>query len=530
MSIRARCPLIATLFAMSAFAMSAFAMSALLAGCSSSEENVHYQKNKTYKLTVLHTNDNHGQFWKNEAGEWGMAARKTIIDSIRDEVGQNGGNVLLLSGGGVNKGVPESDLQSAIPDFLGMNMIGYDAMAVGSHEFDIPGNILGLQKELANFPMLAANIYDSETGQPSFDAFKIFEFDGLSVGVFGLTTPDTLRTGHAQNTRGLDFSNPVSSANTIVPAIREEADIVISLAHLGHYAKGNSGLNAPGDLTLANQVNGIDLIIGGHSQQALQQPVKKNNTLIVQAGSHGQYVGRADFEFRNGKLTLSHYELIPVNHRNDKKQWPEDPEMLSLLSPYKLDGELRMRQTVGEVDERFNGDPEQVRYNQTNLGKLIATAQVALARADFAVVNAGSIKGSLEPGRITYLDILHVQPSRTRIGFLEMTGAEVEEYLRKVMKFPKGSSAYPQFSGVSFDTSDHGTTIKVREHKIRKKGSYRMAINTTLAAGAEGYPKVIDHPNFVNLQRTNADALWSFIENNSPIKAINFNPDQLAAR
>lgn len=501
-------------------------MSALLAGCSSSDETVRYQQNKTYKLTILHTNDNHGQFWKNEAGEWGMAARKTIIDSIRDEVGQDGGNVLVLSGGGVNKGVPESDLQSAIPDFLGMNKIGYDAMAVGSHEFDNPENILELQKELANFPMLAANIYDSETGQPGFDAFKIFEFDGLSVGVFGLTTPNTMRTGNPRNTRGLDFSSPVRTANVFVPIIREEADIVISLAHLGHYAKGNTGLNAPGDITLANQAEGIDLIIGGHSQQALPQPVKEKNTLIVQAGSQGKYVGRADFEFRNGELTLKNYELIPVNHKNDKKQWREDPDMLKLLSPYKLDGELRMRQAIGEVDERFMGDPEQAQYGQTNLGKLITTAQLALARADFAVVNSGSINGSLEPGQVTYLDILRVQPARNMIGFVEMTGAEVEDYLRNILEFPIGSSAYPQLSGVSFDISDSGTTITVRGQKIRKKSSYRMAINTTLAAGADGYPRVIDHPNFVNLQRTNADALWSFIEKNSPIKSADFSTGQ----
>ena len=520
MSICGRFSIVATLFT----------MSALLAGCSASEEPTRYQPDEIYKLTILHTNDNNGRFWKNEAGEWGMAARKTIIDSIREEVEQDGGNMLLLSGGGVNKGVPESDLQAAIPDFLGMNMIGYDAMAVGSHEFDNPANILGLQKDIITFPMLAANIYDSETGRPSFDAFKIFEFDGLSVGVLGLTTPDTIRTGNPQNTRGLDFNSPVSSANFFVPVIQEEADIVIALAHLGHYAKGNTGLNAPGDITLATQVDGIDLIIGGHSQEALAEPVKKNNTLIVQAGSQGQYVGRADFEFCNGNLTLVNYKLIPVNHRNNEVKWPEDPDMLNLLSPYKLDGELRMRQTIGEIDGHFEYEPEIIRQRQTNLGKLIATAQLAHARADFAVIDSSSIRGSLEPGKVNYLDILRILPSRELVGFVEMTGAEVERYLQKILDFPEKVSGHPQFSGMSVELSDNSTTIKIRDRRLRKKGSYRMAISTTLAAGTNGYPKIIDHPNFVNLHRTNADALWSFIENNSPIKAIDFSPDHLAKK
>ena len=95
-----------------------------------------YQKDKTYKITVLHTNDHHGRFWKNKNNEYGMAARKTLIDSIRQEVKADGGSLLLLSGGDINTGVPESDLQDAEPDFKGMSKIGYDAMALGNHEFD----------------------------------------------------------------------------------------------------------------------------------------------------------------------------------------------------------------------------------------------------------------------------------------------------------------------------------------------------------------------------------------------------------
>ena len=93
----------------------------------------------------------------------------------------NGGEVLLLSGGDVNTGVPRSDLLDAKPDFIGMNLIGYDAMAVGNHEFDNALDVLEMQRELANFPMLAANIY--QDGERYFDAYKIFEVNGLRVAV-----------------------------------------------------------------------------------------------------------------------------------------------------------------------------------------------------------------------------------------------------------------------------------------------------------------------------------------------------------
>lgn len=94
-----------------------------------SETALAYEQDKTYKITVLHTNDHHGHFWRNEYGEYGLAAQKTLVDGIRKEVAAEGGSVLLLSGGDINTGVPESDLQDAEPDFRGMNLVGYDAMA-----------------------------------------------------------------------------------------------------------------------------------------------------------------------------------------------------------------------------------------------------------------------------------------------------------------------------------------------------------------------------------------------------------------
>ena len=119
------------------------------------------EKDKTYRITVMHTNDHHGHFWKNSDGEYGMAARKTVIDGIRREVAASGGHSLLLDGGDVNTGVPESDLQDAVPDFKGMNLLGYQAMAVGNHEFDKPLPVLKMQRDLAQFPMLSANIYEN---------------------------------------------------------------------------------------------------------------------------------------------------------------------------------------------------------------------------------------------------------------------------------------------------------------------------------------------------------------------------------
>ena len=125
-------------------------------------------KDRVYKFTVLHTNDHHGRFWQNEHDEYGLAAQKTMMDQIKYEVQAHGGAVLILSGGDINTGVPESDMQDAEPDFRGMNLIGYDAMAIGNHEFDKPLSVLRQQQKWAKFPLLSANIYQKSTGKRLF--------------------------------------------------------------------------------------------------------------------------------------------------------------------------------------------------------------------------------------------------------------------------------------------------------------------------------------------------------------------------
>lgn len=117
-----------------------------------------YQANKTYKFTVLHTNDIHGHFWNNNKGEYGLSAQKNVVDQIRNEVEKKGGSVIILNAGDVNTGVPESDMQNARPDIEGLNEIGYEAMVLGNHEFDSPLQILTMQEKWAKFPFISANV------------------------------------------------------------------------------------------------------------------------------------------------------------------------------------------------------------------------------------------------------------------------------------------------------------------------------------------------------------------------------------
>ncbi|MCL6271754.1 bifunctional UDP-sugar hydrolase/5'-nucleotidase UshA [Sansalvadorimonas sp. 2012CJ34-2] len=492
---------------------------------------------KPHKLTLLHTNDNHGHFWRNSKGEGGMAARKTLIDQIRKEVEAEGGSVLVLSGGDINTGVPTSDMLDALPDIQGMNLIGYNASAVGNHEFDNPLPVLMQQAKWANFPFLAANIYVKKTGKRLFQPYVILKSGDLKIAVIGLTTLDTVTTSNPEVVKDFDFKDPVKEAKALVPELKRKADIIIAATHLGWYFRGQHGVNSPGDYRLANEVDGIDIIAGGHSQDPLFRPDVKNSTYIMQAFEWGKYVGRADFIYKDGILKLTEYRLLPVNlkkkiYRDGKKTYvyidkkiPEDKAMLELLEPYQKKGEASLSVQVGSTDGRLPGERAEVRFHETALGRLIATAQKERAKADFAVINSGGIRTSIAEGPITYRDVLKVQPFGNQVAYWEATGKDIKNYLQVVGSMPPDSGAFAHFVGVEMVVEDGMLKrLHINGKKVDNNKTYRMAVNSFSAAGGDAYPKIDDKPGFVNLGFIDAEVLKEYIQKNSPIRVAKFKP------
>jgi 5'-nucleotidase/UDP-sugar diphosphatase len=533
------------------------ALLASLWGCVSAPEH-QWRQDETYHLTILHTNDNHGRFWKNKYYEYGMPARKTLVDEIRQEVAAEGGSVLLFSGGDINTGVPESDLQDAEPDFKGMNIIGYDAMAVGNHEFDNPLSVLFKQREWVNFPMLSANIYDKTTGKRLFRPYKIFDEQGIKVAVIGLTTEDTAKIGNPEYIGNVEFRDPKVEAKKVIAEIKktENPDLIFAVTHMGHYVNGQHGINAPGDVALARYLEpgSLDMIVGGHSQEPVCmegpnvadthfkpgdpcQPDIQNGTYIVQAHEWGKYVGRADYEFRNGKLKMVSYALIPVNLKKKIKvngkskrvlvneQIPEDKALLKFLTPYEEKGQAQLSQKIATIQGRLEGDRNVVRFHQTNLGRLIATAHKEKAKADFAVMNSGGVRDSIESGDVTYKDVLIVQPFANILTYVDMSGDEVIQYLNQVATKPVDSGAYAQFAGISMTVSASGVSdVKIGGEPIQLEKTYRFTVPSYNAAGGDGYPKLTNHSGFVNTGFVDADILKEYLEAHSPVDTSLYQP------
>ncbi|ALI98134.1 bifunctional metallophosphatase/5'-nucleotidase [Rufibacter tibetensis] len=272
------------------------------------------------RLTILHTNDMHSRIdpfpndGRKNGGMGGMARRATLVKQIRAQEP----NVLLLDAGDIWQGTPYFNFFGGELEFKLMTEMGYDAATLGNHDFD--NGLDGLQKQLphAGFPFLVANYDFSDTIlKDQFKPYKVFVKDGVRVGVFGLGIQLAGLVAD-KNFGGTKYLDPVATAQRMVQTLRkkENVDLVICLSHLGYKYESDR----IDDRKLAQQVNGIDLIIGGHTHTFLDEPEKFTHanghvTLVNQVGWSGINLGRVDFIFnrKTKAKTASTASVLPLN-------------------------------------------------------------------------------------------------------------------------------------------------------------------------------------------------------------------------
>lgn len=482
-----------------------------------------YRPEKTYSLTLLHTNDHHGRFYANRDGEWGLAARSTLIQKLRHDIEKNDGNVLLLDAGDVNTGVPQSDMLDAEPDFKGMARLKYDAMAVGNHEFDNELSVIRKQESWAGFPFLSANIY--KNGKRLFKPYIIKNVEGLKVAILGLTTKDTPIKSKYEGHEGTEFRDPIEEAKLLVPELKKKAHVVIAVTHMGHFPNETHGSDSPGDVTLARQVNGIDVIIGGHTQLPLFKPDVQNGTVIVQAHEWGKYVGRVDLLIKNGKVQLGNYVLIPVNHKNGTEKIAEDKEMLEFLTPFKEKGDKTLLVPVGKSAVKLEGDRAIIRSQETNLSNLITEAYRSKFSADLGLSNSGGIRDSIPAGVITYESVLTVLPFGNDIVTVKLTGKELKVYLTDILtKLTPGTGSFAQFAGLEAEFNAKSQSFKklvIANKPFEANKVYTLAMPSFIATGGDGWPN-LKTKNLQTFGFMDADVVREFLTKKGEISAEDF--------
>jgi 5'-nucleotidase/UDP-sugar diphosphatase len=245
---------------------------------------------------------------------------------------------------------------------------------------------------------------------------------------------------------------------------------------------------------LAREVEGIDLIVGGHSHSLLETPDIQNKTPIVQVQDNGKYLGRVDLEFINGRTLVKKYEAISINKKDDIVRLAPDKKVLELLRPYYEKGNKYLLKEIGDTDEDFVGERDIVRTQSTNLGQLITYAYREVYQADVAIVNSGGIRSSLKKGKITYEDVLKVLPFGGEVVLAELMGNELRDYLEFVLiNMLPLSGGFPQLIGAEAIVDPvikKLSKLLINGESIMSEKKYKIALPEFLALGGDHYPKI----------------------------------------
>ena len=201
------------------------------------------------------------------------------------------------------------------------NLMGYDAVGIGEDDLILGKEFLLEVSKKASFPFISSNLFDETSGKPLFQSSLIKETHGLRIGIFGLFSPEFFKGPSDPRRKGLSIRSPIETAQALVKELRPKTDLIILLSHLG-YAK---------DIELAQTVEGINIIVGGHTGINLIYPVVIKNTVILQTASRGMFGARLDLRLYNNepifynsatKISLEN-NLTGINHRLNSKDAPE---------------------------------------------------------------------------------------------------------------------------------------------------------------------------------------------------------------
>ncbi|HEY2954275.1 MAG TPA: 5'-nucleotidase C-terminal domain-containing protein [Candidatus Eisenbacteria bacterium] len=417
--------------------VAAFALALVLAGRARAEEA---------HLVVLHTTDLHGaltpwDYLADRPAVRGLTKIASLVHAVREE----GAPLLLLDAGDCIQGGIEFGREGGAqprtgsdPMMAAMNRMGYDAMAVGNHEFDFGLGEFEQARSAAAFPWLAANIVRAGDGKPAFGASIVSTLGGVRVGVVGLCTPAVPFLADTGYGSGLRVLPPVEVARREVGRLRAEGrcDVVVLLAHTGLERDPESGAERPGAMPdehwgyrLATEVPGTDLVILGHSH-ALVPSQRVGGTLVVQAGKWAQNLGRVDLTLTRAgagerwKLSSAVGRAIAVTD-----SVPEDAEVAALAAPYHAAARAALAETLGTAAREI-GAPRG-RFDDGPLWELIQNAQLDASGAEVSLASLADPAATIGPGPVTRRDLLRACVYQNRLVVLELTGEQLRQTLEQ---------------------------------------------------------------------------------------------------
>jgi 5'-nucleotidase/UDP-sugar diphosphatase len=286
----------------------------------------------------------------------------------------------------------------------------------------------------ASFPVLGANVQGLESLKP----YTIATVGDMRAVLIGVVTEETPVSTHPRNTAGLSFGPPAEALRKILEEIRGKVDLVVVLSHCGYAA----------DRALAESVDGIDVIVGGHSHTRLLTPTRVHNTWIVQAWEHGKSLGVLDLAVERGRVTGAEGRLEDIS----PAEGGPDGAVLAIVEKHRQRADAVLEEKIGEASVDLDG--VNVRRRETNLGNLVADIIRKTAGADAALINGGTIRTGIRKGDIRVKDVYSVLPFDSYPVAIRLTGKQVRDALEHgVSGIAEGAGRFPQVSGIRSTTS-----------------------------------------------------------------------------
>lgn len=438
-------------------------------------------------IRILHVNDLHGFVHpSNNPGMQeplgGAAQLAERISRLRSEKPS-----ILLSAGDMIQGDSWANLTSGASVIELMNLMKFDAMTTGNHEYDFGQDVLRKRITQASFPVLAANV----TGLEALKPYAIIKRGGLRIAVIGLVTMDIPETSHPDNTRGLSFTKPLARAQELVRELRGQADLIVLLTHIGHSEDRALAESLAGPLSAAphnSMQMGSVLIVGGHSHTRVEPPVRIAGNCVAQAWEHGKTLGIIDVTVDAGKIIACDGHLEEIR----SSAAPGDPAVAGLVKRY----DDQMQATLGRVIGQAGIDliQEGIRQRETNLGNLVADVVRQSAGADAAIINAGSIRTGIRRGPITMQDIYAALPFNNYIVAVRLSGRQLRDTLEHgVSAVEREEGRFPQVSGLRFafdpakPAGQRVSDVSVAGKPLNDRQDYTVATLDFMAVGGDGF-------------------------------------------
>lgn len=486
----------------------------------------------TVVVTILHTSDVHGNllpwdYLRDRPADVGLARVASRVAEIRKETP----NVLLLDGGDTIEGAAPEYLQSrrakfgallaregapdADPMMRAMGLMGYDAMAVGNHEFNFGMEVLRKAQKDAVFPWLSANTLRVKDGSPAFPEYIVKVVGGVRIGVLGLTTPNIPNWEPEANRPGLRWEDPVATAKRLVPRLRgrERCDAVVVLIHSGVEVDPLTGVpdGTEGEnriAALAREVAGIDLILGGHTHRRL--PLTRiAGVPVLQPGRWAETLDRADLAFdKSGTRWRLH--RVTGEHLPSSASVATDPGVAEIAAPFDRAARRWLDETVAEAEEAFPA--ERARLEDTALLDLVNDTQRRASGADLSMTSLlpGGRYAGIPKGRVTVRDLYALYPYENQLVVVEIDGAQLKACLERAAEFFAAASFeggklvltqntrmipynFDAVQGAAYridPLAPVGQRVKdlsVRGRPVQAADRFTLAVNSYRAQGGGGY-------------------------------------------